>query len=115
MLKELLVAGVSAPEVADSVYAPALVIDRALNDARPAAAAAVVVPESVPGPVATARVMLAVEVVRFPLASVICTCTAGAMVAPETVFDGWTTNESAASGPGLMVKVLLVAAVSAPE
>ena len=103
MENEAQVAEVSVPEVADSVYVPAVAIDRVLKLETPLTAATAVVPESAPGPVATARVMLAAEAVRFPLASSISTCTAGVMVAPAAVLTGWTMNASAASGPALMV------------
>jgi len=90
-LKGELVAPVKPALVEVSVYpTPALLIDRSAKVATPATAACVGVPLSVPpdGLVPIAIVTLAVLVVRLPLASRICTLSAGEMACPAVVFVG---------------------------
>ena len=61
-------------------------------------------------------VMLAVEPVTvLPSASWTVTSSAGEMAAPAAVLDGWTVKASCAAAPGVMLKAVLVAEVSAPE
>ncbi len=94
---------------------PDLSMLRSPNDATPATASSVTVPESTPPPgfVPMARVMLAVdEVTVFPLASCTVTDTGGTMVAPATAFEGCTVNASLAAAPGVTSKAVLVAPVS---
>jgi hypothetical protein len=87
------------------------------NVATPLTAFAVVVPERVPPPglVPIAIVIAFVAVVtRFPDASWTATCTAGAIEAPDTTFEGCTVNASFAGGPTVVVTLngLLVALVN---
>src|SRR5439155_26017008 len=81
MSNPLLVAELSAPELATSVYpVPTLSMDRLENVATPPDAAALAVPESVPPPGLLPMATLTVaedEVTRFPNASTTRTVTAG--------------------------------------
>src|SRR5262245_31466269 len=93
-------------------------MDRLEKVATPAIADTVVVPDSVPPPglVPSATVMLAVEVVTvFPNASCTAACTAGLIATPAVAFVGCTVKASRFAAAGLMLKVELLAPVSAPE
>jgi hypothetical protein len=90
-------------------------MDRFENVATPATAFAVAVPERVPLPglVPIAMVIAFVAVVaRFPDTSRTVTCTAGAIEAPATTFEGCTVNASFAGGPSVTLNALLVALVN---
>jgi hypothetical protein len=87
------VAPVSPVLDAVSVYPlPVLLIERLLKVATPLTALTVAVPESVPTPgfvpiaIVTAAVL---PLTTAPVASWICTVTAGVIDAPATVFVGW--------------------------
>src|SRR3954469_22159057 len=93
-------------------------MDRFENDATPATAATVAVPDSgpLPGLVPIATVMLADGLVTVLLnASCTVTCTAGLIATPAVAFVGWTVNASLDAAAGLMLKPTLPAPVSAPE
>src|SRR5678816_3704985 len=90
-------------------------MDRLEKVATPAAAATVVVPESVPPPglVPMATVMLAVELVTvLPNGSCTVTCTAGETFAPAVALVGWAVKASLDAAPGLMLNAVEVAPVS---
>ena len=84
-----------------------------LNVATPPTAARVAVPLRVPldGFAAMARVTLAVDVVRLPLASSMRTVTAGLIAAPAEAVVGCTAKASRAAAPAVMVMVPDVACV----
>jgi hypothetical protein len=108
MLKLLLVAPVSVPLDAVSVYpVPALLIDRPENVATPLTAATVVLPDSVPlpgfAPIAT--VTLAVLVVRLPNWSRICTVGAGEIAAPAIALVGCCPNANLLAAAALIDSV----------
>src|SRR4051794_5129080 len=93
-------------------------MDRLEKVPTPFTATTVVVPDSVPPPglVPIATVMLAVELVTvLSKASRTVTCTAGAMAAPATAFDGWTVNATLAAAAGLMLNAVDAAPVSGGE
>ena len=76
---------------------------RLLKVAMPLDAATVAVPDSTPGPEATAMViMVLAPVMRFPDASRISTVIGGAMLAPAFAFDGWVVNASSDGAPAAM-------------
>jgi len=109
-----------APDaVAASVYPlPVLSMLRSPNDAMPATAATVVVPESVPAPplVPIATVTLPVKVVtRLPKASSPETSTAGAMCDPAWVATGWDVKISWLNAAALMLNPVDVASVRLPD
>ena len=86
-----------------------------LKVATPATAAIVVVPPSTApwGPVATARVTLAVDVVTvFEFASWIATCIDGEITVPVTAFAGGTMNPTLAAAPAVMLNAALTALVN---
>src|SRR5512140_892003 len=92
-------------------------MDRLENVATPAAADAVVVPDSVPPPglVPMATVMLAVELVTV-LPNVSCTATCTEIAAPAVVlFAGWTAKASFDAPAGLMLNATLLSPVSPLE
>src|SRR5688572_8545360 len=95
-------------------------MERVENDARPATADTVAVPDSVPPPglVPIATVMLAVELVTV-LLNWSCTVTrtpaGGAMATPATVFVGWTVNASLVAAAWLMLNAADAAPVSGAE
>jgi hypothetical protein len=119
ILNPVLVADVSAPEVAFNVYpVPVLLILILGNVATPATAVCVAVPDSVPLPgfVPIARITaLTADVTTLPSASSMLTCTFGVIDAAAAVFVGCTVNANCVAVPGVILKPLLVAAVSAPE
>src|SRR4051794_23867689 len=93
-------------------------MDRVENVAMPAAAATVLVPDSVPPPglVPIASVMLAVEEVTVLLnASCTVTRTGGAMATPATAPVGWVVKASLAAAAGLMLNAVDAAPVSGGE
>src|SRR5260221_4677942 len=93
-------------------------MERFENDATPALAATVVVPESVPLPglVPMATVMLADDPVTvLPNWSCTVTWTAGAMAEPAVALEGWTVKASLLAAAGLMLKPAEVAPVSGAE
>ena len=82
------------------------------NVATPPAAVTVVVPARVPplGLVPSATVTLpANALTRFPCASRAATCTAGLIVRAATAVLGCTVKTSCVTGPGVMLKAVLVA------
>src|SRR6185295_5037790 len=93
-------------------------MERLANVATPDAAAAVVVPDSVPPPgfVPMARVMVAEEPVTvLSKASRTVTRTAGAIATPATAFVGWVVNASLVAAAGLMLNADEVAPVSGAD
>ena len=80
---------------------PTLSMDRPLNVATPATAATSIVPESFPPPgfVPIAATTWAVLEVRFPLASWICTVTAGAIVGTAGRVGGLRPERPASTRP----------------
>src|SRR3954464_9413089 len=86
-------------------------MERLEKVATPATATWLVVPERVPPPglVPMAIVTVAVELVWFPNASRMLTCTAGVMAAPAAAFDGCAVKASCEAGPGETLKGLEVA------
>src|ERR1700690_575372 len=100
MVNGLLVALVNGGLAAVSVYpAPAMSMERSLNVARPSTAPRVLVPLRVPpeGFVPIATVTDAVLLVYSLFAPTTRTVTAGVIVAPAGVSDGWVTKMSFAS------------------
>src|SRR5947208_15826599 len=117
MLNALLVAVVSCPELAVSVYpVPALSMLKSPKVAIPAAAATGIVPWSTPPdgllPI-TSDTLPVNPVAVLPKGSRAITLTAGVIVAPGCVLLGCTVNASLAAGAGVMVNAVL-GAVSDP-
>ena len=117
MLNALLVAVVSCPELAVSVYpVPALSTLKSAKFAMPAAAATGIVPCSAPPDAFTLIVSVTSPVkpvAVLPKGSRAITLTAGVIVAPACVVLGCTVNASLAAGAGVMVNTVL-GAVSDP-
>src|SRR3954470_15225321 len=93
-------------------------MERLENTATPAAAATVVVPDSVPPPglVPMATLMFAVELVTVLLnASSTVTRTDGEMDTPATALVGWAVNASLVAAAGLMLNADEVAPVSGAD
>src|SRR5512134_411284 len=110
---DALVAGVSAPLVAESCLLPARSTDSPENVAMPFASVATA-PPPVSVPVPTSDRLTSSVGTPFPNASATFTWTAGVIVAPAATFDGCTSNEIVAAAAGLTVNDPLVAGVSAP-
>ena len=93
---------------------PVLLALKSPKLATPFTAATVVVPPSVlpPGLEPSATVTLPVKPgTGFPAGSSAVTWTAGLIVAPATVFDGWTMKASWVAVPGVISNVVLVPGV----
>jgi hypothetical protein len=117
-LNALLVADVSPPALAVSVYpAPTLLILRLENVATPPTAVTGVVPDSVPPPafVPMAMVTEFAAETTFPSASSMLTCTAGVIDDPAPTLLGCAVNTSCVAAPAVTLNALLVAPVRAPE